>query len=97
MTIDTSQTDQIRAYLEKGKSPELYSMTPPHVARPNARYGLSMDTIERDIDRAWRTRPHSPLWQSPQLKEVIVAAALNGEITEQDAADLFEEYGLREV
>lgn len=40
-------------------------------------------------------RQDSPIYGCPRLKDVIVAAALKGEITEQDAADLFAEYGLR--
>lgn len=54
-------------------------------------------TCRMKPELAGEPRPHSPLWQSPQLKEVIVAAALAGEITEQDAADLFVEYGLKKV
>jgi hypothetical protein len=51
----------------------------------------------RGGNRSRETRPHSPIWRSPRLKDVIVAAALAGQITQQDAADLFVEYGLKEV
>lgn len=44
-----------------------------------------------------KPRPQSVLWRSPQLKEVIVDAALKGEITQQDVADLFAEYGLKDA
>lgn len=42
-------------------------------------------------------RPDSPVYGCPRLKEVIVDAALKGEITQQEAADLFVEYGLRDA
>jgi hypothetical protein len=42
-------------------------------------------------------RQDSPIYGCPRLKDVVVAAALRGEISEQDAADLFIEYGLRGV
>lgn len=39
-------------------------------------------------------RPDSPVYGSPRLKEVILDAALNGSLTQQDVDDLFVEYGL---
>lgn len=42
-------------------------------------------------------RKSSPVYGCPRLKTVIVDAALKGEITEAEAADLFVQYGLRSV
>lgn len=70
-------------------------MSASQLFRAASTHARRADELSRDMDNI--KRPHSPLWQSPQLKEVIVAAALAGEITEQEAADLFVEYGLKEV
>lgn len=40
-------------------------------------------------------RKDSPLCSSPSLKDAVVLAALKGEITTEEAAELFVEYGLR--
>lgn len=40
-------------------------------------------------------REDSPIFSSPRLKEVILDAALRGEITTEEVDDLFLEYGLR--
>ena len=55
-----------------------------------------IDAIEAEIEGAWR-RPYSVLWGSAKLKEVILDAALNGSLTQQDVDDLFVEYGLLEA
>lgn len=59
----------------------------------------SVPLVLRDDGRPQRAAPavrkDSPVYGCPRLKEVIVDAALKGEITLQDAEDLFVEYGLK--
>lgn len=55
-----------------------------------------IDEIEAGIERSWR-RPYSVLWGSAKLKEVVVASAMDGAITTAEAADIIDQYGLREV
>jgi len=40
-------------------------------------------------------REDSPVFGSPSLKECVVLAVLRREITPEEAAELFVEYGLR--